>query len=71
MKETIKKLDTGHVEIKQEIIRYETFTVQPEQLDRDIESADAVVKLRVSELTAAEKNLADFKALKVKISKAK
>lgn len=71
MKETLKKLDTGVVEIQQEVTRVETITVNPEVLDEDIRSAEFAVEQRISELASAENNLKHLKDLKIKISKAK
>jgi len=71
MKETLKKLKTGIVEITSEVVSTEVLTVNPAVLDRDIIAAEEAVTRRKSELATAEKNLKHFKDLKVKISKAK
>jgi hypothetical protein len=71
MKETLKKLEGGVVEIQREVTNTETITVNPEVLDEDIRSAEAVVIQRESELASAQLNLQNLKDLSTKIKTAK
>ena len=71
MKETIKKLKTGQVEVRTTVEHDEVVTYNPEVLARDVKNAEAVVAQRESELATAENNLQTFKDLKIKISNIK
>jgi hypothetical protein len=71
MKETIKKLSTGHVEIRTTVEHDEVVTYKPEILAQDVENAEKVVAQRESELATAVKNLSNLKSLKNKVDKAK
>ena len=71
MKETIKKLKTGQVEVRTTVEHDEVVTYNPEVLARDVKNAEAVVAQRESELAAAVKNLDTLEALKIKVDKAK
>lgn len=71
MKETLKKLEGGVVEIQREVTNTETITVNPAVLDEDIRSAEAVVIQRESELASAQINLQNLKDLRTKIKTAK
>ena len=71
MIEKIKKLKTGHIEIRTTVEHDEVVTYKPEVVEQDLKNAEEVVTQRKSELASAEKNLQHFKDLKLKISKVK
>jgi len=71
MKEKIKKLKTGHVEIRTTVEHDEVVTYKPEVLAQNVKDAEEVVIQRESELASAIKNLDTLKSLQTKVNKAK